>query len=352
VVTVNASRSSEWRAQRPSVVGSAIILALVLAVAALVLLQARPQGPGTSAPVGPWPLPRSHAGVDIGVVTLPLAQNSWRAWTRPDLETVNAFEHAIHKHVGVVMWYADWAHRAPLLRQLQAVGRRHSIPEITWEPWNSVRAVTVQPGYTLRRIIAGDFDSYIRSWASTMAAYGKPVRLRFAQEMNGSWYPWAEVANGNAAHQYVQAWRRIHDLFVAAGATNVQWVWSPAAITIPSEQYPGNAYVDIVSLSVFNGGSQLRFSPWRPLSALLARPLARLHAIAPSKPIELSEVGCAPQGGDKAAWIANLFATVHRHPAIRSLIWYDLVKGSDWRVESSPAAAAAFATAVAGPRYQ
>lgn len=331
--------------------GTAVaMIALGGVVIALILLQYHVNGSG---PVRAWPIrPPASASFDIGVVTLPLARNSWRAWQPADLEIVNAFEQTIRKHVSVVMWYADWAHKAPLLQQLEAIARRGSIPEITWEPWDSTKPVRVQPRYRLRWIIAGRYDSYIRTWAQTLAAYRRPVRLRFAQEMNGNWYPWSESANGNRSHEFVQAWRHIHDIFVAAGARNVQWIWSPAPITMQREQYPGSAYVTMVSLSIFNGGSQLRYARWRSFAALLARPVALLNTIAPGKPIEISEIGCAEQGGSKAAWITGMFAALRRYPTITSLVWYDLVKGSDWRVESSRNAAAAYGTAVAGPRYR
>jgi beta-mannanase len=212
--------------------------------------------------------------------------------------------------------------------------------------------VRVQPQYRLRTIIAGRYDPYIRAWARTLAAYHMPVRLRFAHEMNGNWYPWSEAANGNRPHEFVRAWRHVHEIFAAAGANNVQWIWSPAAIDISAAQYPGNAYVDVVSLSVFNGGLQLRYNPWQPFAAAVRRPLARLQMLAPGKPIEFSEVGCAEDGGDKSAWISSMFATLRRYPPNTSLIWYDLPKGSDWRVETSPEAAAAFAFAAGGTPHR
>ena len=121
----------------------------------------------------------------------------------------------------------------PNVEQLEAIAARGSTPEITWEPWNALNPVRYQPKYRLRNIVAGHFDPYIRAWANTLAAYERPVR-RFAQEMNGGWYPWSERSNGNRPHEFVRAWRHIHDIFRAAGATNVEWVWSPAAITMHS----------------------------------------------------------------------------------------------------------------------
>jgi beta-mannanase len=301
----------------------------------------------------PWPeAPARSASIDLGVTTLPLARNSWRPWRQSDLRTVDAFEWQIRKHLGVVMWYADWAHGQPSREQLEAVARRGSVPEITWEPWDSTRPVRVQPRFRLQRIAAGRFDHYIRAWAAALAAYGGHVRLRLAQEMNGSWYPWSEAANGNRPHEFVRAWRHIHRIFDAAGARNVRWVWSPAAIRMTRELYPGQAYVDVVSLSLFNGGSQLRYGRWRPFAALVKPSLARLREIAPGKPVELSEIGCAERGGDKSAWISGLFRALPHNPEIRAVIWYDLDKVSDWRVGTSRRAAQAFAAGAANPRYR
>ena len=131
------------------------------------------------------------------------------------------------------------------------------MPEITWEPWDYTQGIYGRrPSYNLQSIVDGAHDAYIRSWARGLASYGKPVRLRFAQEMNGNWYPWSVGAYGNSSGEFVAAWRHVHDLVRAAGATNVLWVWSPVALagTITAEQYPGDDYVDIVGLSPFNGG--------------------------------------------------------------------------------------------------
>lgn len=337
-------------------------VALVGTVAVLVALQVRGLGgDGGQALARPWSMmPSATARVDIGVTTLPLAKNSWDRWKTSDLRGVNAWEQAIRKHASVVMWYADWTTSPPPLRQLNAVARRGSIPEITWEPWQSFgrlrqrpgMPVKLQPRYRLRNIIAGRFDPYVRSWARRLAAYRRPLRLRFAQEMNGNWYPWSEHTNGNRPGEFVRAWRHVHRIFHAAGATNVRWVWGPAAIKMRAGQYPGDAYVDLVGFTMFNGGLQLRFQRWRPFAELLARPLEQLRAIAPHKPVELSEVGSAEQGGSKAAWITGMFSTLPRHPEITSLIWFNLVKGSDWRLTSSKAATAAFSAGVADPRYR
>lgn len=307
---------------------------------------------GHASPPQPWPIASSAlATVDLGATTEPLARNSWRPWKPKDLISVNALEQAIHKHLGIVMWYADWAHTYPLQQQLEAVARRGSVPEITWEPWNSLRPLRDQPRYRLRNIVAGRFDRYISTWARTIAAFHKPVLLRFAQEMNGNWYPWAANVNGNRPGDFARAWEHTHRIFVAAGATNVRWIWSIARIPVSKDLYPGPRVVDFVSMTIFNGGTQLQYEPWRSFAHHLESRVARLRVIAPGKPIEISEIGCGEQGGDKAAWIRGLFGQLRRRPGIRSLIWYDLVKGCDWRIESSRKSLEAYRQGASDQRY-
>ena len=74
-----------------------------------------------------------------------------------------------------------------------------------------------------------------------------------------------------------------------------------------------------------------------------AAPLDAVRALAPDKPVALSEVASAEQGGSKAEWIEGMFAEIRRRPYIRALVWFNLRKETDWRIESSPAAQAAFA---------
>jgi mannan endo-1,4-beta-mannosidase len=339
--------------QARSVRGSLVLLAAVLA---LLGYRGVSMGLTPASRATPWKVaPPPSARVDVGVTTTPLARNEWRVWQPSDLASVDSFEHLARKHLSVVMWYSDWEHNSLSVEQLRAIANRGSLPEITWEPWDfSKGPYHPQPKYTLQSIIDGSHDAYIRSWARALAAYGKPVRLRLAQEMNGNWYPWAEGVNGNRRGQFVEAWRHVHDLFRAAGADNVQWVWSPVAIagSITAEQYPGNAYVDMIGLSLFNGGAQLKYNKWESFAVKVGPSLRAVKKIAPHEPIEISEVGVAERGGSKAQWISGMFQTLKAHPEIDSVIWFDVHTSSDWRIESSRSAEAAFAAGVSNPRYR
>lgn len=325
----------------------ALATSLVLIVATLGLLGYQ-QGlirPGAPT-IEPTSATTSTAKLQIGVTTGPLARNWWRPWQRADLNSVSTFEHDAGTRAAIVMWYADWQHnRLPSLAQLRAVAARGSIPEITWEPWDASRGLyRQQPRYRLSNIIAGRFDSYIRGWARALAAWKRPVLLRFAQEMDGNWFPWSDYGNGNRPGQFVLAWRHVHRIFEEAGARNVRWVWSPAFGS--SETWPGRGSVDVLALTCQNGGRPLFARGWESFARGCGKTIARLHALAPALPIQLAETASAEAGGSKSRWVSGMFAYLARHPEVRSLIWFNVIKEADWRIESSRSAERAFSAGV------
>lgn len=340
--------------------GAALTATLTLAVCSLLTLQFtarwRPAGtPAAAARTGapsrpaadvkPYPATGKRVRVHLGVTTLNLARNSYRSWAARDLQQVNTFERDARRHADMVMWFADWEHVTNFnARQAAAVRARGSVPEISWEPWDSSKGPRVpQPRYRLARIIDGSHDEYIHRWAREIAGYGGRVRIRFAQEMNARAYPWAERTNGNRRGEFVQAWRHVRAIFKAEGATKVTWIWSPVAGRIIPGQFPGSSQVDVVGLSGFNGGSLVFRRSWRPFRVSYGPPLNYLHHLAPKIPVELSEVGSVEKGGSKAAWIRGMFREIRRRPYVHSLVWFNVRKEADWRIESSPSARRAFA---------
>ncbi len=257
------------------------------------------------------------------------------------------------------MWYQHWGetdgYQYFQLGWMNAVRSHGSIPLVTWDPWNPSLGAN-QPTYSLQNIINGNFDSDIVKWAQASRAWGYPYFLRFAPEMNGYWFPWSEQVNGNKAGQFVLAWRHVHDIFTAQGATNVTWVWSPNIIfsnSIPlGELYPGNSYVDWSAMDGYNWGTVGAWHSWTPFASLFQPTYQALLAIT-YKPIMIAETASTEQGGNKAAWITDAFTTqlVKNFPRIKAVVWFDLNKETDWRIESSAASQNAFAAAMQSGSY-
>lgn len=259
---------------------------------------------------------------------------------------------------GIAMFYRDWDEgwRTALIepRFVDPVLARGATPMITWLPQIGGGDPTHQPAYSPARIAAGAFDPFVRRAAREAAAYGRPLLLRFAHEMNGPWDSWGAWVDGNAPADYVAMWRHVVSIFREEGAANVKWVWSPnvyapgAALeqgsAMPFEPFfPGDRWVDFVGLDGYNWGD-VRGSGWQSFATVFGSSYDALARLS-DRPMMICETASAEAGGDKAAWILAIPRILQaRLPRVRALIWFDRDKETDWQVASSPAAEAAFRT--------
>ncbi|MGW0504575.1 glycoside hydrolase family 26 protein [Micromonospora sp. NPDC003241] len=287
-----------------------------------------------------------------------------------DFTPVDAFTAAARHQPQVMLFGSGWATDTFDPALFEGISDRGMLPMLAWEPWDYRldeearekgterhkidKLRSNQPDYRLSHITRGDFDRYLRSWAEGIKALGHPVAIRFAHEMNGNWYPWCEMANGNQPGDYVEAWRHVHDLFKAAGATNVIWVWSPNARWSSSTPdlaglYPGDEYVDWVGLSGYYGMGA--FSKYRTFDAIFAETIKEIRTFT-GKPLVITETAASDMVGRKAEWITETFRSLPRHADIIGLIWFEVNKERDWRIVSSPAVTKAFAEGVADQRYR
>ena len=268
-----------------------------------------------------------------------------------DPGAIDRFTAEIGRDLRVVNWFEAWGSARRVTEEtidlalLSAVTDRGAVPMISWEPWDAAAGVD-QPTYRLAAIANGDFDAYVNAWAYRLAAFKGPVLLRFAHEMNAAWYPWGIGVNDNAAADYVAAWHHLRDLFRAARADNVRWVWCVDATAdhSPLEAgFPGDAAVDWVALDGYNWGTSTPATRWRSFDDVFADGYRRVTALS-RRPLMIAETASAEQGGDKAAWIRDgLGALPTAYPRVRALLWFqEQGKAADWRVDSSPRALAAF----------
>ena len=147
---------------------------------------------------------------------------------------VSAYGKQVGRQPVLVLSYKNWSVEPFYRPELERLSDGGAVPLVTWEP-----ETAAGKGIPLREIVEKRHDRYIRKAAEAAAAWGKPIMVRFAQEMNGSWYPWGYQVDGNTPRLYREAWHRIFWIFRNHGADNVKWVWSPnedaeAAIPSPS----------------------------------------------------------------------------------------------------------------------
>ncbi|MET7400965.1 glycosyl hydrolase [Dactylosporangium sp. NPDC005572] len=213
------------------------------------------------------------------------------------------------------------------------------VPLLALEPWQDGKVN--DPRWTLAKTIDGSHDAEYRRIAAEVRAYGRPLLLRFAHEMNGAWYPWGPVGKNTPA-QYREAWRHVVALFDAAGATNALWVWSPnivrGAVRTPiREFYPGDDVVDFAGLT---GYGEFEANP----DATYKSTLDQLDKVT-KKPLILTEVGVRPSKA-KTGWLKAFGPWLKAHPRIVGFVWSMRPPGQgsryDWRYDDSPANLAAF----------
>jgi hypothetical protein len=238
--------------------------------------------------------------------------------------------------------------QAALFSRVRAHG---SIPFFSWAS-DSIPVTRSQPDFQLQDVIAGNYDTYFKTWAAAARAWGHPFFLRFNWEMNGGWFPWGEGANGNRPGDFVASWRHVHDIFKEAGATNVTWVWCPSvdlAGTRPiAPLYPGDAFVDWTCLDGYNWSA-----PWQTFDEVFRSSYDTLVAVAPDKPMIIGEMASTEAGGSKAAWITDALENIaDGYPQIRGFLWMEAYDSNqDWPIETSAGARAAFTRGIASPTF-
>lgn len=264
---------------------------------------------------------------------------------------------------------------------------------VTLEPWSGLAAVT---------------DDATAALIDRLAAYGRdnvPTIVRFAHEMNGSWYPW-----GQDPRTYVAAFRRVADA-IHANAPTATMLWAPnegegypfsgmqyvakpgssAAKTLDTNRdgtvdanddpyrpyWPGERYVDWVGMSLYHWGTTYPWGanvvpPAGKFAALLTG-TTKATASVPDfyaeyaekyeKPLAIVETAALfrPAGGGateaaiKKAWLSQVMspATLKEFPRLRLVNWFEWKKNEtevgdvvDWRISADPELRQAFLAAV------
>jgi len=281
--------------------------------------------------------------------------------------SVGRFEEDAQKQMSLLEWGQAWWECSttcglrPFRADLMERARRHGlIPVLSWDS-NRERSGPNDPAFTLRRIIDGHYDGFLRRWALGAKRWGHPFFLRFDWEMNLEESPYSERSNGNRRGEFVRMWRHVHRVFDRVGARKVTWVWCPNINYADSEHplsslYPGDAYVDWTCLDGYNWGTNpAKPLGWRSFDETFRSTYTLItRRIAPTKPLMIGETSSSEYGGSKPAWITDALTTQipSRYPRMRALVWFNKnTEGMDWIIESSRAAQAAFAAGIAAPWY-
>jgi hypothetical protein len=228
-------------------------------------------------------------------------------WTGRPVTAVHSF--LAHNSWGAMERHAEWAFRA-----WNGTGRQtvFSVPMLA------------EDGGTLRQGAAGANDHRFRRLAQLLVQNGqKRAIIRLGWEFNLKWPPWSAKEDPAAFADY---WRRIVKVMRSVpGASGLRFDWCPGSgADVPSAAYPGDAYVDVIGMDVYDQSySPRQADPVARWQMLRDRPSGGLEwqrnfAAAHGKPISYPEwavsegphvAGASPDNSyfirQMARWIAD-----------------------------------------------
>lgn len=239
---------------------------------------------------------------------------------------VNHFAQDIGRQPNVVSYYSSWLE--PFQTKFTTVASRHG----------AITVVQIDPkNIPLSSIASGRYDTYLRSYAEQVKAFGAKVVFSFGHEMNGNWYSWGYKHTSPAV--FVAAWRHIVSVFRAVGADNALWMWTVNVIDknipipAPDPWWPGKAYVNWVGVDGYY------YLPSQSFAQVFGPTIVDVLALT-HDPVFIAETGAASAAG-QAAKINDLFAGIRSY-GLSGFLWFDEnTQGRAWRIES-PQAFAAF----------
>ncbi len=120
-------------------------------------------------------------------------------------------------------------------------------------------------------------DLQMVPWATHMKSLDTDVMFTFNHEPEIL----ENTPNGDS-RDYIDAWRRFHEVFEAEGVDNVQWAWIMTAWSfhVPESDrraaarwFPGDDVVDVLGVDAYNWSSchPNAGTKWRPLTAVVQR---------------------------------------------------------------------------------
>ncbi len=269
-------------------------------------------------------------------------------YPQPTQQNVQAFQDLQGTHLDLISYFAlfdinDWNATAQYANVAKNNG---STLVVTW----------MANGYNAQELVNGKADNYIRDYAKGVKGFGDEIWLRPLHEANGDWYDWGvgKSGAGNTDANVAEAFRHIVKIFKEEGVTNVKWVWTTNASnqgsgTTLTGNYPGDEYVDYISIDGYNWGKCQSWSSWQTFSQVFKKAYNALANI--DKPLFIAEISSSELGGNKAEWITDMFEHFATDfSRVFAVMWFSQSKEAnegDWALNTSQAAVDAWKAGIA-----
>jgi len=192
-------------------------------------------------------------------------------------------------------------------------------------------------------IANGNCDSYLRLWADLYKEWAGTTKMAYIAplpEANGDWALYSTTGS-----TFIQAYRRIQTIFENRGvpSNTVKWVFAPNGWHDSKfdwrkfeNYYPGDNYVDVVAFSSYNYGGcpkDTEYRKWTEYTVGFEPYLVRMTAMAPTKPIFISQTGTVNLPEDssdptqnKSDWVREVFNDLANYPNLKAILYFNKLK--------------------------
>lgn len=241
--------------------------------------------------------------------------------------SLKQYEQEINREFDFLLWYVGFT-ESYNARKMGAVLQRAYMDGKTVE-------MTLQPvleheaGNELFRVLDGEYDAFLNDFAKAIVDFKHPVLFRFCNEMNGDWCEYSGYHMSLDTELYRELYRYVYSFFEKYQADNVIWVWNPNGKSFPNYKwnvedmyYPGNDYVDVLGLTLYNTGNYYIGEEWSTFADLYT-PLYNHCLEKYDMPFMITEFACARTGGDKEAWTREMLAQIDGYENIKIAIWWN-----------------------------
>lgn len=187
-------------------------------------------------------------------------------------------------------------------------------------------------GYSpLLDLYRGVNEDSVRAFARAAKEFGHPFLFRLCNEMNSDWTSYGGVNNMADPDVFVTAWRRIYEIFREEGVDNCIWIFNPNDRNCPPSRwndgtnyYPGNEYVQMLGVTGYNNGTYYEkwAEEWREFDLIYDEIQAQYLPRFSAFPWIITEFASSSFGGDKVAWIENMFDHLSDYPNIKAAVWF------------------------------
>lgn len=250
-------------------------------------------------------------------------------FTKGISETVPALEEKLDYTFDVILAYIHFGTDFPteFMEQNRESGR---LVELTYQITtnNNEDMFAHTPFLDIYR---GELDEELRAFARQAAQWGHPFLFRLNNEMNSDWTSYSGVVNMADPQLFASVWQRIYRIFEEEGVDNCIWIYNPNDRNAPPSKwndslayYPGNGYAQMLGVTGYNNGTYYTQwnEQWREFDLIYNEIQALYEPHFASFPWIITEFASSSIGGDKAAWIDNMFAHIGDYPNIKIAVWF------------------------------